>query len=203
MAVRTIIATQHRTAVLVMLLAAGILAASPARADDWDDCNAPLNSAERVLMGCTAIISQAKRSTADIAKAYVNRSSIYQRRTNYDQSLSDTEAALKLDPNHVPALLNHGIALRGKGRSDEALADFDRAVEIDPRSVQAYAVRGSFRMGRKEFELALKDLDQAIALRSDFSSSFVARGRVYFETGELDKAVSDFDRAIAIAPTLA
>jgi tetratricopeptide (TPR) repeat protein len=148
--------------------------AAVARADDWDDCTS--NVADRILAGCSGVISQGTRAPADLVKAYVNRAGVYARHGNGDQSLRDAESALALDPQAVGALLQRGLLHRQKGRLDAALADFERAIEIDPNNGYAFALRGNLRATRREWAQALADVEQAIALRPDNVNAYNTRG---------------------------
>jgi tetratricopeptide (TPR) repeat protein len=44
------------------------------------------------------------------------------------------DRALKLEPNHVPSLINRGAALKQLGRLEEALAMAEKLLKLDPSS---------------------------------------------------------------------
>lgn len=55
----------------------------------------------------------------------------------FDEAMSEYEAALAIDPAHVPSLVKLGIALGSKGRLAEAKSKLDEALQIDPNDVPA------------------------------------------------------------------
>ncbi len=55
----------------------------------------------------------------------------------YDGAFRDLDAALRLDPRYVPALLERSFLWAARNRMDLALEEVNRAVSIDPRSADA------------------------------------------------------------------
>ena len=79
------------------------------------------------------LINDAARPPEDRLKAYAGRGRLYLNTSKFDLALTDAEAALKLDPNSVQALLQRGIANQRTNKLDLAQADFDRALQIERR----------------------------------------------------------------------
>ena len=50
---------------------------------------------------------------------------------------------LKIDPNHVNALNNKGLALNNLGKYEEAIDWFDKALEIDPIMLMLWVTKVS------------------------------------------------------------
>ena len=80
--------------------------ASPARADDWDDCMA--RDLNKIAVGCSAIITQNSRSPEDMTRAYIARAGSYYRQQMIEQALADLDQALALSPQSVNALIGRG-----------------------------------------------------------------------------------------------
>src|ERR1043165_5101547 len=132
-----------------------LLAAAPARADDWDDCRTDV--ADKVMAGCTAVIEKRERSNDDLAVAHRRRGIWYSRRDMLDRALSDFDNAVRLAPGSADALIERGYGHRRKGNLDAALADNARALELDPKHRGAYLQRGNLRAQQGDTANALAD----------------------------------------------
>ena len=64
---------------------------------------------------------------------------------NFEQALSQSDAALGLSPASVKALFRRGQALQGLGRLAEAEAAFGGVIEREPASKEAHARRTQVR----------------------------------------------------------
>jgi len=107
-------------------------------------------------------------------------------------------AALKIDPNMVPALRDRGLTRHKTGNYKKAVEDFSAALEIAPANAELYRVRADSYYRLKEPEKALQDYDKALELNPRDAIGYNNRGLVYHEKGEIDKAIADYSRAIAI-----
>lgn len=66
-------------------------------------------------------------SVNPIYDAYINRSIAYQKKSDFEQSLVDSESAILQDPSRYEGFLNRGIANFNLGRYTGALIDFNEA----------------------------------------------------------------------------
>src|SRR3954451_7374955 len=163
-----------------------LLAAAPARADDWDDCRTDV--ADKVMAGCTAVLEKRDRTGDDLAVAHRRRALWYSRRDMLERALSDFDNAVRLAPASADALIDRAFIHRRRGNLDQAFADNARALELDPKSAGGLLQRGNLRGQRGEWALALADFEQSIALRADNPYAYVGRASALMQTGELDRA---------------
>jgi tetratricopeptide (TPR) repeat protein len=56
---------------------------------------------------------------------------------DYEQTIAECTAALRIDPNDVGAYNNRGLAYAYMGDYDQAVADFEAALQIDPDYTEA------------------------------------------------------------------
>ena len=63
-----------------------------------------------------------------------------------DHAVQDLDAALRLDPKYVPALIERAYLWQWRNRLDQALADVSKAIEVDPSNSYAFVERGVFRI---------------------------------------------------------
>jgi predicted Zn finger-like uncharacterized protein len=89
----------------------------------------------------TVIDGKAKgtASPGDLSKAYSLRGWTEAARGRSADARTSFDAALKLDPRNVSALLGQGEVLFTEGRYTEALSRFDTGVQVDPTNAAAIA----------------------------------------------------------------
>jgi len=113
-----------------------VLAFSP---NPIDQCSALAGKAETAASAanqsvsiCDRAVERARQSGDDLAESYVNRSVIHLARLEYDATIADSDAALRIHAGISQALVNRGIALSAKGRNAEAADSFTRALALNP-----------------------------------------------------------------------
>jgi tetratricopeptide (TPR) repeat protein len=121
---------------LSLLLCAALLGATPARADDWDDCRS--TNPDKQMAGCTAVIEKRDRPAPDLALAHRIRGSWYARRDMFDRALGEFDNAVRLAPDSASALIDRTAVLRRLGQLDRALADAE-AMTITKALVDPWA----------------------------------------------------------------
>ena len=108
--------------------------------------------------------------------------------------------ALKISPDNLGAVMNHGMALQGAGRADEALETFDRALEIQPNMPEALYNRGVVLADMHRFELAVESYDRALVMRPEMISAIINRGVALSAMKQLDDALASYDRVLTMQP---
>ncbi|MBI3439509.1 MAG: tetratricopeptide repeat protein [Proteobacteria bacterium] len=83
---------------------------------------------------------------APSAEAYDILSCALRNQERFSQALSASDAALRLDPNDVPARHNRALVLTRLGRSQEALKVFDALISAGVRAPPLWLGRGSALM---------------------------------------------------------
>ncbi|MDQ3853877.1 MAG: tetratricopeptide repeat protein [Thermoproteota archaeon] len=77
------------------------------------------------------------------------------------------DRVLAIDPNHVGALNNKGIALFHLGRIEEAISYSDRALAIHPNLLDALTNKANALLNLGRYEEAIEHYDRALAIDSD------------------------------------
>jgi len=106
-------------------------------------------------------------------------------------------------PDHYPANLNLGVALRRLKRPQEALAAYDRAVALRPGEAGAHANRANLLRELRRLPEALAALDRALELTPGDATLHSTRAGVLQDAQRLDEALAGYDRALQIDPNLA
>lgn len=74
---------------------------------------------------------------SDFAEAWNRRATVHYLLGNYQQSLSDIEKTLTLEPRHFGAISGIGMIMIKMGQTDKALHAFERVLDISPHNVGA------------------------------------------------------------------
>jgi len=130
-------------------------------------------------------IAHALALDSDLAEAHATRGHmnlIFN--ADAEAAVRDLERAVALEPNSVPALIDYGMALNGRGRYAESADAFDRAAERDPLSPTTAMMRGWGRFMGRRFEESCSILEQGTRVTPTFSynhlwlaASLLALGR--------------------------
>ncbi len=114
------------------------------------------------------------------------------------------DAALQLDPDSVPALIERGRHLVMNGREEEGFAALTKAVEKDP-SRTTYHARGNSYQFLDRYPEAHADFTAAIELDPEDADCYNARGeclKAWYDDSPsqdlLPRALADFDEAIRL-----
>lgn len=111
-------------------------------------------------------------------------------------ALASYENALRVQPDHVEALVNQGIALRNLSRPADALASYDRALRLKPNHVDALVNRGNALRDMNRAGDALASYDRALQIRPDHADALYSRGNSLLDLGQQEEAVAAYRRAL-------
>ncbi len=103
------------------------------------------------------------------------------------------EEELKLNPRHVPAMLQLAIELIPLTRSDEALSYAKQATDLAPDNPIAYYLQGRILLGRNQVEVAIGLLERAKSLAPRFPQPRYLLAQAYQRTGKPDAARQEKD----------
>ncbi len=118
----------------------------------------------------------------------------------FDEALESYDRALELDPNHVNALANRGLALHELERFEEVLENCDRVLVLDPKHVGALRNRGAALLRLERFDEALESLDRALALDPKHVNALANQGVALLSLGRFDEALENCDRVLVLDP---
>ncbi len=114
------------------------------------------------------------------------------------------QAALQLNPDSIPALIEQGRSLLMEGLEEEGFAALSGAVEKEP-SVTTYHARGHSYLLLERYREAHADFSKAIELDPQDADNYSKRGECLADWYKdaryddlLNQALADFDRAIEL-----
>ncbi len=115
-------------------------------------------------------------------------------------AISGYEQALWLQPDHVDARTNLGVAFATQRKLDEAVAQFTEALRLRPDYAKAHHNLGVALAEQGKLDEAGQSLRQAIRLKPDYAEAYYNLGNVLVSRNQLEEAVTIFKHALAIKP---
>jgi tetratricopeptide (TPR) repeat protein len=106
--------------------------------------------------------------------------------------------AILIDPLHVAATYNRGIAFYNLRQFDAALLHYDRVIELKPDFAPAHFSRGNALRDLGQLPAARASFERAIALENDDEECLVNLGNVLRDLGHFDAALEQYARALAV-----
>ena len=85
-----------------------------AAAGEADTC--AKQSGDAAIAACSRAIASGEFGDEELAKIYVNRGREYKNKSDLDRAIADYSEAIRVDPKHVTAYNNRGIAWCNLGR---------------------------------------------------------------------------------------
>ena len=90
---------------------------------------------------------------------------------NKVESLFYYEKALKINPNHVPSLINSAVIYNANGEHSKALSLATKGVMIDPNLLEGHVVLGAAAISIGQYKAAIVSLQSALKINPDHSQS--------------------------------
>ncbi|GEM_PF-3300160 len=117
---------------------------------------------------------------------------------NYQESVTNYDKAIALNPKYARAYNNRGLAYNSLGNYQQAIADYDKAIELNPDSADTYNQRGLAYHNIGNYEKAITDYSKAIELSPKSVIPYTNRGIAYTKLKDYEKAMADYATAMAI-----
>jgi tetratricopeptide (TPR) repeat protein len=153
------------------------------------------------LRGADEALAVYNRAVASIPENPLllnNRAMHFQSMGRFRDATSDFTAALKIDPQYVPALVNRAFVLMQEGQAVDAEKDLSRAIEIEPGSLQAYSLRGTLRTQQGRPAEAIADYQHVCDQDPKNGQAAADLGFAYFFAKNYAKALAQFDKALEL-----
>ena len=113
----------------------------------------------------SSIVNIAEGIDNDIAAgAFFGRGITQSKLGRHEEAISDTNEAIRLNPNYVEAYFLRGLSKNNLGRREEAIPDLNEAIRLNPNYAQAYFMRGLVKGSLRKEEEAQVDYQMALKL---------------------------------------
>jgi tetratricopeptide (TPR) repeat protein len=119
---------------------------------------------------------------------------------NVTESLANYERALRLDPNHVPALNNLGVALQSVGMPREAAASLRIAIRNNPDYAEAHNNLGNSLKDQGDLDGAVASYRRAIAINLKYFDAYNNLGNALRAQGHLAESMCCYETALELQP---
>lgn len=114
-------------------------------------------------------------------------------------ALKDFEAALKLRPNFLEALVNSANVLDDLGRTPEAIDKYGLALAQNASDPNIYYNRGLAYSRLSQYPQAMSDYNKAIALNAEYPFPYQGRALIKYEKlGDKKGGLQDLKKAAEI-----
>jgi lipoprotein NlpI len=172
-----------------------LVARRPDLPDSWFNLAVVQRKARRYDAALASYQQALDRGVSQPEEAHLNRGVIYSDGLRRDDlAAAELQAALRLNPNYVPALLNLANLQEDLGNAAEALALYERLLAIDPLCHSALARHANLRCAKGPDAATIARLRAALA-RPDVAPA--DRANLGFALGLALEKAGEFDAAFA------
>jgi tetratricopeptide (TPR) repeat protein len=117
-----------------------------------------------------------------------------------ERALADLDAALRLDPRAMPALVLKAKLLNSAGRHDEAIVAANEAVRLAPNYSDARATRAAVLSASGKGAEAVADIDSAIAANPKSLDLYLSKANLLRKLGRRDDALKVAKAMVEASP---
>jgi len=183
---------------VVVLVACAVSHGASARRVSQDDIASCADSpkAEAAIAACTRLYEDGGLDARNKAIALGNRAAAYKLMGRYDEAITDSNAAIGLDPRNPQYWCQRADLRAKKQMYPDAIADYTAALERAPDFVWAFRGRGQAYLGQGNAKAALDDLNAALRQKPGDFNLTVLRGRANSQAQNYDAAITDFTQAL-------
>ena len=187
----------------------GDIQALPAEGKPLNEWNPRSKGWQSVAEGLREAIDKMQSQAnplSDVSKEEILSDSVFQQGnilvvlTQINKAIERYSYAIELNPNHIHAYNNRGIAYGNTGAFDRALEDFNTAIELNSSYANAYTNRGTVHGIKGDYDRAIVDFTKAIEQKRDYAEAYYNRGNIYNNKGSSDHAIADYTKAIGFNP---
>jgi tetratricopeptide (TPR) repeat protein len=170
-----------------------LLARRPDLADTWYNLALLQRRAGRYEAALASYQQALDRGASMPEEIHLNRGVIYADCLRQDAAAEkELNAALAINPNYVPALLNLANLREDFGRREEALSIYERILALDPRCYEAVARYAGLKSVHAATDPLIASLRNSIA---DGATSLADKASLGFALGKVLDACGAYDQA--------
>ena len=129
----------------------------------------------------------------------------------FDESIAESQKALKIKPDFAPAHNNLGAALvenqRGENGApwqneavDDAIAHYRRALQINPDFAQAHSNLGTALLLKGQTDEAIVHYQKALEIEPNFAEARYSLGNAFLAQGRYSQSIPNYEAALRILP---
>lgn len=121
-------------------------------------------------------------------------------RKDWDEARSHYDAALRLNADHAPSLLNRGRVALVTGKVNDAAADFRKVTDLKPELPAARTYLAAALLDQGKHADAIVQAGKAVELDPKQALAWYIRGTAQIHKGEFRKGIDDLNEAAKLVP---
>lgn len=144
--------------------------------------------AENDRKAAHSLIDEVLASAPTNAEAWIAKGDMLRGDSKNEDALKAYERALTLDPAHVVARINQGVAYTNLGKYSEARAEIAKAQQRAPNKAMLKFTLASIALRERKFEECSDNLAAVFAIIPRHMPSLLLKGAMHFAKNELQQA---------------
>ena len=132
--------------------------------------------------------------------AHYNLAVVLEKKGQFDEAVTQFQAAVRLAPGYAGFHNNLGIALYKKGDLDAAISQYEEAIRLKPNYPDALYNLATTLYKEGQLDEAIKQFHEVIRLQPDYADAHNNLGTALCQDGQLDAAVGEYQNAIHLSP---
>lgn len=125
---------------------------------------------------------------------------IYLQKGDFTNSLAALDQQLKLDPNNLKALFNHGALCIQLKRYPQAVASLTRVLQSEPKNEPARLNRAIANLQNGQLEEAEQDYETLLKLMPDYYRAYYGLGEIALKRKNTAAAIQNFEQYLKFGP---
>ena len=154
-----------------------------------------------ILFLLGTLVLSAPTWAAEMGDSYVHKGNEFYHEQQWDKAIEQYQLALKINPEHLGALHNLGIAYQSKRDFSKAIATFQEIKKLDRLYVPAYISMGLIYAQKGLYRKAQAEYVRAAILEPDNLVARLNLAAILAKQGLYAQALRAARRGLAIAPT--
>lgn len=123
------------------------------------------------------------------------------REKQYEQAISEFEAAAEIDPEQYAVYANLGRAYAAVNQSEKAIEAYQRALELNPEEAGVYNNLGQVYVNLRRFDEARQAFEKAAELSpADAATFYFNLGVTFYNANQLPAAIEPLRKATEVDP---
>jgi tetratricopeptide (TPR) repeat protein len=125
------------------------------------------------------------------AEEHFEKGNEYAQTGEFEKAIEEYKSVLKMEPEHISAFTNLGVAYYSVGRLEDAIDQYEKAIEIAPEDADIHSNLAAAYVQLGALEKALQEYQTAVDLKPDLAEAYFGLGVIYDQLGQNDPIASD------------
>jgi len=144
-----------------------------------------------------AVEEESARLDPKLVRAHVNLIILYGRMGDFQRASEHFQAAVALDPEHIPdAYYNFGVLLMKRGELGEAAECFRKALQLEPDDASAHNDLGYLLEQQGKLAEAADEYRKAVEEKPDFRQAHFNLGRILVSQRQYPEAIQELQQTL-------